>query len=243
MIPLSSSASSAATTANCVVRSHCRICRRLRPAEIGSKSHSAATRDRKGVASNIEMVRVAVRPAVSSSQYCFFPIPPGATTPIPVMTTRRPSCNPATVSPSADASRLMACSDLKAGSGRQWGASFESSSSRRPPAVAAGPAGGTSRVRQSTTAPDTRWPTGPYAGSARTPQGGQCPANTAGTRRLNIRRVRLRPGIIHLARNRHRSSANLSALPNAKVNLMFQNFRAAGTGRRLTNPGGYLTNS
>src|ERR1700761_2598901 len=61
----------------------------LSPPAIGSKSHSAAILDRKPLASNSEIGRVAVRPEVSRFQNCLTPIPPGATTPIPVTTARR----------------------------------------------------------------------------------------------------------------------------------------------------------
>ncbi len=88
--PLSASASRAATTPSWAARSMRRISCGDSPCALGSKSHSAAIRDRNPVASNSVMARVAVRPAVSRSQKDSTPMPPGAVTPIPVMTTRRP---------------------------------------------------------------------------------------------------------------------------------------------------------
>src|SRR6266540_1315450 len=88
--PLSVIASRAHTTANCEARSMRRISCGRSPSLAGSKSTSAAILDRNPVGSNKVIVRVAVRPSVSRSQNCLTPIPPGATTPIPVMTARLP---------------------------------------------------------------------------------------------------------------------------------------------------------
>src|SRR5450756_802218 len=87
--PLSASASRVATTANWPARSIRRISLGDSPSRAGSKSTSAAIRQRNGAASNSVMGRVAVRPAVSISQNALAPMPPGATTPRPVITARR----------------------------------------------------------------------------------------------------------------------------------------------------------
>src|SRR3954466_4056930 len=87
--PLSATASSAATIANCTKRSLRCTSWALRPSRRGWKSTSAATCDRKRLGSKNVIRRVAVRPAVIMSQNASRPIDPGATTPIPVTTTRR----------------------------------------------------------------------------------------------------------------------------------------------------------
>src|SRR4051812_43427749 len=87
--PLSCTASWAQTTANWVARSMRRISRWLSPSHTGSKSASPAICDRYGDGSKKLIRRVAVRPAVSRSQNSLVPRPPGARTPMPVMTTRR----------------------------------------------------------------------------------------------------------------------------------------------------------
>ena len=86
--PLSATASLVQTTANWLARSIRRISRGLSPSATASKSTSPAIRERKGPASKVEILRVAVRPEDSRSQNSFVPEPPGARTPIPVITTR-----------------------------------------------------------------------------------------------------------------------------------------------------------
>ena len=87
--PLSSTHSRALTTASCAARSIRRTCCGDSPSAAGSKSHSAAICERNGAGSKKEIRRVAVRPVEITSQNCLAPVPPGATTPIPVITTRR----------------------------------------------------------------------------------------------------------------------------------------------------------
>ena len=87
--PLSATASRAQPTANCAARSRRRASSTDSPLAAGSKSTSAATLDRNGSGSNDVMVRVAVRPSTRRSQNGFVPQPPGATTPMPVIATRR----------------------------------------------------------------------------------------------------------------------------------------------------------
>ena len=58
-------------------------------AATGSKSTSAAIWDRNCEGSKELILRVAVLPWLSRSQNSFLPLPPGARTPIPVITTRR----------------------------------------------------------------------------------------------------------------------------------------------------------
>src|SRR4051794_40600604 len=89
--PLSATASSAATMAICTKRSLRNTSWAVRPSSRPSKSTSAATWDRNRLGSKNVMRRVAVRPAIIMSQKPSRPIEPGATTPIPVMTTRRRS--------------------------------------------------------------------------------------------------------------------------------------------------------
>ena len=86
--PLSCILSRAATTANMAARSIRLISRWVSPAAVGSKSHSPATWERKGDGSKKLIRRVAVRPAVIISQKFLVPLPPGAITPMPVITTR-----------------------------------------------------------------------------------------------------------------------------------------------------------
>ena len=84
------------------------LLRRPGRAPTGSKSHSAAIRERRPAGSKSVMPRVAVRPAASRSQKAGTPMPPGATTPMPVTATRRVMtgprrCVPATSAPMASA--------------------------------------------------------------------------------------------------------------------------------------------
>ena len=86
---LSASASRAHTRANCEQRSVRSVSSAVRPSAAGSKSHSAAMRERNPAGSNRVMPRVAVVPEVSRAQNAFVPLPPGAMTPMPVIAARR----------------------------------------------------------------------------------------------------------------------------------------------------------
>ena len=72
-------------------------CSASSPWAAGSKSHSAAIRERKPAGSKRVMPRVAVRPSASRSQNAGTPMPPGATTPMPVTATRRVTRRPQSV--------------------------------------------------------------------------------------------------------------------------------------------------
>lgn len=87
--PASATASRAATRANWMYRSCRSASPGVNPWSAGSKSTSAAIRERNPVGSKRVMPRVAVRPLESRSQKARVPMPPGATTPTPVTATRR----------------------------------------------------------------------------------------------------------------------------------------------------------